>query len=164
MDELKITPNDQLNIKLDQSDLLGLKLAEDNITYDIKMDTVTSVGTDDYNSLINKPIHYDTTANWNSQIDLIGKENHLYIYSDYKIVNGVPVPAMKVGDGKAYLVDIPFLDGNGTQFEDHIQDTNVHIQDGERIFWNNKVTCFISQGDNETVVFTKKLEEEYGRT
>ena len=53
-------------------------------------------------------LHIDTTANWNAQADLIGKAGHIYVYSDYEVINGVAVPAFKVGDGLAYLIDTPF--------------------------------------------------------
>lgn len=36
---------------------------------------------------------------------------------------------------------------------DHINDTNVHIQSGERDYWNNKITCV---KENETLVLTKE--------
>lgn len=104
-------------------------------------------------------LHIDTTENWNAQRDLIGKAGHIYVYSDYEIVNNVPVPAFKVGDGLAYLIDTPFVDGNMSKIDAHIQNDEIHITDGERLFWNNKVTCFLSSGDNETVVFTKENRE-----
>lgn len=103
-------------------------------------------------------LHIDTTANWNAQADLIGKAGHIYVYSDYEVINGVAVPAFKVGDGLAYLIDTPFADGNMSTINDHIQNGEIHITEEERLFWNNKVTCFLSQGDDETVVFTKNKE------
>lgn len=59
-------------------------------------------------------IYYDTTANWNAQIDFIGREGGLYIYSDYKVVtddngNETKIPNMKIGDGTTPLIDAPFL-------------------------------------------------------
>lgn len=103
-------------------------------------------------------LHIDTTENWNLQADLIAKAGHIYVYTDYEIINGVPVPAFKVGDGLAFLIDIPFASGNATDLVTHIQDDVVHVTDEERLFWNNKVTCFLSQGDSETIVFTKQKE------
>lgn len=58
-------------------------------------------------------IHYDTTESWNSKPLLIGERSHIYIYSDYGTteIGGetVMVPAMKVGDGTSYLIDMPFI-------------------------------------------------------
>jgi len=37
----------------------------------------------------------------------------MYIYSDYKVVEKdgeeIYLPGIKIGDGKAFLIDIPFL-------------------------------------------------------
>ena len=104
-------------------------------------------------------IHIDTTENWNAQKTLVAKKGHLYIYSDYRTIGGIDVAAMKVGDGNAYLIDIPFLCGNSTALDNHIADSESHITQEERLFWNNKVTCFMSNGDEESIVFSKKMEE-----
>lgn len=129
-----------------------------------------------YNELVNKPsinnvelvgnktsadlglniIHTDTTANWNAQRDFVSEYGHVYVYSDYQIINDVPVPGLKVGDGSSYLIDMPFTGAaESEQLVNHMNDETMHITDEERDFWNNKVTCFISNGDNENVVFTK---------
>ena len=101
-------------------------------------------------------IHFGTTAYWNAQTSIISKEGHLYVYTDYETVDGVDIPAMKVGDGKAYLIDLPFLDGNQTALLNHIADTSVHITETERTFWNNKVTSYINFDDEENLVLTKE--------
>ena len=104
-------------------------------------------------------IHYDTTEHWNAQPQLIGKKGHLYVYSDFTEVDGEYIPAVKAGDGNAYLIDTPFITVDLSSIEDaladHISNTEVHIQAGEREFWNNKVTCFISQADETNLVFSK---------
>ena len=110
---------------------------------------------DDYNALINRPIHINTAAYWNSDRERIGEYGHLYIYTDYETVDGQPVPAMKVGDGLAYLIDAPFLDGNASALLEHIRDQTVHITPAEREFWNNKASCYLDDEDTETVIFTK---------
>lgn len=108
--------------------------------------------------LINRTdmVHIDTTAHWNAQPTLIGKLNHIYVYSDYQVVNGVPVPGIKVGDGLAYLIDAPFVTGDGSALTAHISNTDVHVTANEKLIWNNKVTCFLSQSDSENVVFSKE--------
>lgn len=100
-------------------------------------------------------VYVNTTAGWNAQPQLVGLANRVYVYSDYISGDGLPVPGMKIGDGSAYLIDLPFVAGNNTALAAHISDTTAHITESERLFWNNKVTCFISNGDEETVVFTK---------
>lgn len=100
-------------------------------------------------------VHIDTTANWNAQSTLIGQRGHIYIYSDKDIVDGTAIPAMKVGDGSSYLIDNPFVDANTKEVYDHVTNTDIHITSLEREFWNDKVTCFMSDNDNETLVFSK---------
>lgn len=67
------------------------------------------------NILDRTAIHYDTTENWNSRTTLVGEKSHIYIYSDYTstVIDGetVLVPAMKIGDGNSYLIDMPFVTG-----------------------------------------------------
>ena len=145
--------DDILKVKLREEETLKLKLKEEE-KLKLKL-TGSSVKVDMDN------VHIDTTVNWNTQPQLVGKMGHLYIYKDYTVIDGVEVPAFKVGDGSAYLIDAPFVAGNDSKLNAHILDVNVHIQDGEREFWNNKVTAFLSKGDDETLVLTKKSEEEY---
>lgn len=101
-------------------------------------------------------IHVDTKAHWDAQSSLIGQLNHIYIYTDYQTIDGESVPGIKIGDGLAYLIDAPFVAGNDAVLNEHIADSDVHVTAQERLFWNDKVTCFISQGDAETVVFSKE--------
>ena len=102
-------------------------------------------------------IHVDTSEHWNTQRDLIAKKDHLYVYTDYaEGSNGTKIAGMKIGDGKAYLIDTPFVSGNTDELYRHINDQSIHVTDEEKDFWNNKVTCFLSQGDEETLVFTKE--------
>ena len=108
---------------------------------------------------ISDNIHFGTTAYWNSQSTLIGKNNHIYVYTDYTTITSdgeiKNVSNIKIGDGNAYLIDNPFIT---TSIEDllqsHIGDNIKHITDDERSLWNGKVTCYLSAADNETIVFT----------
>lgn len=93
-------------------------------------------------SIGDKQIFSDTTENWNTQTFLIGKKDCLYVYTDYKQEDGKDIPAFKVGDGLAYLIDLPFsYMGNVT---------------AEQIeFWNNKVTAFIDTVEEENLILSK---------
>ena len=56
----------------------------------------------------------DTTANWNLKRDFIPLSGEVCIYTDYKRkVNSdetvTLIPGIKIGDGKAYLIDLPFV-------------------------------------------------------
>lgn len=93
-----------------------------------------------------------TTAVWNSDPNFIGVKNTVYVYSDHSTDQyGNPIPAFKVGDGLAYLIDLPFSDST---FETHIADTTRHITDEEREFWNNKVSVYLDIETGENIVFT----------
>ena len=74
-----------------------------------------------------------TTAEWQQLTSLVSVKGMIYVWSDYKTEDGVDIPAMKVGDGLAYVVDLPFA----TQAI-----TLSQIQS-----WNNKVSARIS-GEN----------------
>lgn len=107
-------------------------------------------------------IKHDTTANWNKAINFIPLAGEIIVYDDYKqiVEDGVTknVPGIKVGDGLAYVVDLPFT----TQQTDnvlmsHINNTDIHINNVERVIWNNKVACFINPEDEENVVFVTDI-------
>ena len=68
--------------------------------------------------IVNKNLVYysKTTQEWNSDVFLISEQNVLYIYTDYKTIiknnQEIFIPGLKIGDGKTYLIDLPFIDGN----------------------------------------------------
>lgn len=114
----------------------------------------------DYNNLINKPmingvvlegnqsssdiniIDSKTTAEWNSQPGLISEKNKIYVYTDYDEVDGQKIPAMKIGNGNAYLIDLPFTAmGSGNVTPEQIE------------FWNNKARVYIDSQDEQMAVF-----------
>lgn len=98
----------------------------------------------------------DTTEGWNSQKELIAQKNVLYVYTDYQTDtdeegNTVEIPGIKIGDGKAYLIDIPFTDQLSME---HIRNGTIHVTPQEKEFWNNKVRTYLSEVHDETIVFT----------
>ena len=97
-------------------------------------------------------IYFDTKAHWDAQTTLVGEANAIYIYTDYKTIDNKNVHGIKIGDGNAYLIDNPFIDA---LMQNHINNTDIHITSAERDFWNNKVTCYPSLTDEETIIFTK---------
>ena len=97
-------------------------------------------------------VYFDTVAGWAAKGSLVSEANTLYIYTDYQQDSeGNDIPGIKIGDGNAYLVDKPFLD---TIYYEHVNDTDIHITAEEREFWNNKVRCYYSPTNDETVIFT----------
>lgn len=95
---------------------------------------------------------YNTTAYWSEQITFIPDEGQFIIYSDHNQVDGKDIPGIKIGDGKAYGVDLPFISDQFALSSDlltHINDTTAHVTQEERNAWNNKVRCYV-EDDNLT--------------
>ena len=96
---------------------------------------------------------YADTATWNSQAQLVSQEGYIYIYSDYKQDGeGNNIPGIKVGDGNAYLIDLPF---STKLIDEHIADAVIHVTASDKTSWNNKVTCYIDADHTTRLVFSK---------
>lgn len=109
----------------------------------------------------------DSTENWQQAANFIPLKGEIIVYSDYasKEVDGETkyIPNFKIGDGMAYGIDLPFVsDDLRDSLLSHMSDRNLHITNEERVFWNNKVRCYIDTEedeeeyiiDGETLVFT----------
>lgn len=90
-----------------------------------------------------------TCSYWDDQRYLVGKKNVFYLYTDY-ITHKDPVtgaitynPGLKIGDGRAYLIDTPFIGGYGIEITQEMID-----------FWNNKWRGFVDLNNPENLVFT----------
>ena len=90
----------------------------------------------------------DTTENWNRARGFVPLAGELILYTDYssytKEVNGqnkvIAVPGIKIGDGSAYVQDLPFVDEELRDIlMDHINNMDLHVTLGEKTFWNNKI-------------------------
>lgn len=137
MDNLTIKLQNQrpLNISLQKSDPLSVKL----VSY-----TGTKVKT-------------DTSANWNLKVAYIPDAGDIIIYSDRNTIDGVDYPGIKIGDGKAYLIDLPFVGDDIAlnilnELEEHISNQNIHVTEDEKNFWNNKLNCDIA---GEELIFNQ---------
>lgn len=98
----------------------------------------------------------DTTENWNKKASLISELNTVYVYVDHQTKTDeegkeVWIPGIKIGDGKAYLIDLPFSD---ELMIAHINDLGIHVTPEEKEFWNNKVRTYIDTVEGEQLVFT----------
>lgn len=92
----------------------------------------------------------DTTANWNAQSTLVSQKDCVYVYTDHHTVDGQDIPGIKIGDGNAYLIDLPFTDA---AFIAHIADDSLHVSDADRESWENKVSCFV-EPDSTKLTFS----------
>jgi len=101
-----------------------------------------------------------TTAQWATQTTTVSQPNTIYIYTDHRTKsdgNGgtINIPGFKLGDGSAYVVDLPFLNVDEETFTQHANDSTIHVTSAERTFWNNKERCYIDSNNAEMLVFTK---------
>ncbi len=104
-----------------------------------------------------------TKEEWNSDISKVSEKNVLYIYSDYKIIekeDGEQVffPGLKVGDGKTYLVDLPFVNNPNLEQRllDHINNKIIHVSLADRQFWNNKLNLVDLELHDENLVLNRE--------
>ena len=98
------------------------------------------------NGINGKTIYADTIINWKANPSFIPNKGDIIIFFDKtKIVEDgkeIDIPGFKIGDGKAYNIDLPFVgDDIVEQLLAHINDTVRHITAQERTFWNNKINC-----------------------
>ena len=105
----------------------------------------------------------DITANWNARRDFVPLDGEVIIYQDHKsFVNSegktIYVAGIKIGDGNAYLIDLPFIetDTDVTELTEelraHEADTTAHVTAMERQFWDNKLNCEI---ENDTLILNR---------
>jgi len=96
----------------------------------------------------------DNTQAWNNARGFIPLQGELIIYNDYqtyqKEVGGyiqiVTVPGIKIGDGRTYVQDLPFIDDElRDTIMNHINNPNLHISEADRLFWNNKLNVYDPQ-------------------
>lgn len=81
-----------------------------------------------------------TSAEWAELTSLVSMPNEIYIYSDaQEDAEGNPIPMIKIGDGNAYVVDLPFVAAT---------DYRITQEDIEN--WNNKVSV---RADGERLIF-----------
>ena len=90
----------------------------------------------------------DSTANWNAAQGFVPLQGELIIYNDYKTIQReidgelrtVQIPGIKIGDGMAYVQDLPFVDEElRDRLMVHINNPDIHVTLQEKLFWNNKL-------------------------
>lgn len=87
----------------------------------------------------------DTTANWNANPTFVPLDGEIIVYTDYDYKldehgNRVNIPAVKIGDGSSYGVDLPFVsDDIRDAVMAHINNESIHTTALEKLFWNNKL-------------------------
>ena len=141
---MKKDPDIVATIDASFQNVLNLSASMMNLTNSVNVDLNSSYPTGGAN------IIYNTSEYWNSHPTLISKRGYIYVYSDWaQDSQGRDVAGLKVGDGQAYLIDLPFTE---QILIDHLNDMVRHITEEERTFWNNKVRCYMDTEDR--IVFT----------
>ena len=102
-------------------------------------------------------VRRDTTANWDSRRAFIPLRGEVIIYTDHDQIqddfgNWIDVPGIKIGDGSAYLIDLPFVGADVRyqileELRDHSGNTEIHVTPREKEFWNNKLNCQVVNGN-----------------
>ena len=87
-----------------------------------------------------KEVISNTTEAWNANPRLMSVKDIIYVYTDHTIVDGQPIPALKVGDGLAYVVDLPFVLCGSDISQEQID------------FWNDKVSAMVDPNDPENLI------------
>ena len=108
-------------------------------------------------------VRRDTTANWNAHRDFVPMSGEIIVYTDYGSTfdeqgNTVNVPGIKIGDGNAYCIDLPFITDGAQQqsildeLRRHEANTAIHTSEEEKDFWDAKLNCDI---EGETLMLTR---------
>ena len=155
-EDLKLTLNAPVPLRVDLKEVEPLSVQLSN--------AITPVPVGDYEDLSNKPsingveligaqtseslhiVSENTTAGWAEIPTYVPKRGEFIIYTDYS-ENG---PGVKVGDGLAYVADLPFI--GDSRFEDHINNKVVHITAEERTYWNDKLNCLMNEPNEELIL------------
>ena len=107
---------------------------------------------------------YGTKAEWQAQPDFVPAAGQIVVWKDRGTAedsrgNTVVVPGIKIGDGNAYNLDLPYVgDDVAAQLLSllaaHMEDTVIHITAADRQRWDNKITTS-DQVSNDTLVLTR---------
>lgn len=109
---------------------------------------------------------HDTTERWNANPEFIPKEGEIIVYTDYGRMTDLEgaehlIPGIKIGDGRAYLIDLPFVGASDRAdilkaLADHINDNIAHVTTQERTRWNHKLDDATYTSNGELLVITRE--------
>lgn len=106
-------------------------------------------------------IRIGTVEYWNSIPKDVANKGEIIVYSNAVKQGNYLIPKIKIGDGLAFTIDLPYVNQDLQLILDsHIADTEIHITQQEREFWNNKITAGVKPIDKECLILTKKELED----
>lgn len=102
-------------------------------------------------------ITIDTTEGWNARPTYIPIKGELIIFSNRHVIDNINYPGIKIGDGMAYVVDLPFFSDDETNsimnvVNEHVNNELIHVSAEDRDFWNAKLN-YETVGEN--LIFTR---------
>lgn len=100
-------------------------------------------------------IYRATTEDWDSQTTLVSEADAIYIYTDHDTYDDEDLPAIKIGDGTSFLIDMPFITDHTSELLNHLADGDIHVTIQEKTFWNNKVSCDESRITSDNLLIFK---------
>lgn len=105
-----------------------------------------------------------TTAQWRARPSFIPEDGQVIVYTDFRKkveADGTEknVAGFKIGDGKTYGIDLPFLNESAAaQIEEelraHTSNQKIHVSSSDRTKWDGKLNSTIS---GETLVLSNDL-------
>lgn len=138
-----------------------------NISIDSpEVQRIALVGTPSNNIVLTSPtasssakVTMNTTANWATKTNYIPREGEIIVYSDRDVIDGLNYPGVKIGDGMAYVVDLPFVgdeitDRITTALNEHVNNQDIHVTQAEKVYWNNKLNCEVN---NDNLILAPAL-------
>lgn len=105
----------------------------------------------------NSKIEIDTTEGWDEKSGYVPPRGNIIIYSDRRVIEGVPYPGIKIGDGNSALPHLPWFGADDVvdlahRLDVHVADEDVHVTPEEKAFWNNKLNYDLS---SEKLILTR---------
>lgn len=162
---VRLREADKLRLNLNTQDKLQL-----NLTTPVGMASTATINgvrvqgdlTAEDLGLARASIH--TRAEWSEISTYVPAEGEIVIYSDWNVIDGVTYPAVKIGDGNAYVVDLPIIAGGedmafiielADMLTEHINNMAIHVSDEDRERWDNKLNYEVNES-LETLVFNRE--------
>lgn len=105
-----------------------------------------------------KLVRVNTRGGWASALTYVPPRGQIAVCLDREIVDGKKIPGIKIGDGKAYYADLPFLGDEernriARELSEHIGNKAAHVSAADRAKWDSKINCEI---DGEVLHFTRE--------
>ena len=105
----------------------------------------------------NATIIIKTKENWKRYDKARSIKGTLYVYTEDDPEVAIS-PKIKIGDGMAYICDLPFVTGDlEKMLNQHILNDDIHVTLQEKNFWNNKLNIINTQNGviDNTLIFNR---------